>query len=1539
MKKLFSVVIMLFFVAILSACSLIGNNVDNEVPVITLTGGAATLIIGGTLEEPVCSVSDNLDTDLTCIKTGEVNVNILGEYTLAYNTVDTFGNAAIEKTFIVTVVGEDYVDTVVPVITLTGGKSTLTVGDSFEEPTCSVSDNLDTNLTCIKTGEVNVNIVGEYTLTYNASDTAGNAADEKTFVVTVVGEDYIDTEVPVITLTGGTNLVSVGEPFEVPTCSVTDNFDIDLTCIKTGEVDISVPGEYTLSFNVSDTAGNAAVERTFIIEVELNISTYRDYYNQLTNLGSFDITLNEVVIKEFINLMNDNEFIKSLYTLDGKYGSAEESYLTQQEIDEFYNIFGYFSDQIVRRDHFREQDFFYINGDFTYLDSAETILIGYTGNDLNVTIPAGVKTIGFGAMNNCKLISVIIPDSVEVISSSAFDENYITSITIPDSVRSIGMGAFDRSYLDTIIIEGVETRFNSMWEEIGFPKELASFIVTTEDGIEFNKFSGKITDYEGNLADLVIPSEIQGAQVTSLENHAFYNAGLDSVTIPESVTQIGYRAFYDNNLTEIVILGDDARFNDKWIEIGLPIELASFIFTTEDGIQFNKSNGEVTGFKGTQTSLEIPSEIDGVAVVSIGEEAFERNRTLTSVTIPDSVITIEKRAFASTKGNLVTVELGTGVQYIGYEAFKGHGITSVVIPESVVSIGYEAFYATNEISEPIVSIVINGEETRFDDIWADIGFPMELATFIINTEDGLQFNKITGEISSYNGTATSLVIPSEIDGVAVISIGKSAFDGNRIITSVTIPDSVITIKERAFASTKGNLVTLVLGNGVQVIEYEAFKGHGITGIVIPESVISIGAEAFHATNELDDPIVSVVINGVETRFDENWVKIGFPIDITTFVVTTEDGILFNKSTGEIIDYTGINPSLIIPAEIEGVAVTSIGENGINSDNLESLTIPESVTKIENYAFNLSNLSEIVILGDETRFDNAWEELGLPIELASFMFITVDGLQFNKNSGEITGYVGNLTSLVIPSIIDGVEVKSIGEYSFEGNREITSVTIPDSVLIIKDRAFASTKGTLDTLVLGSGVIVIEYGAFKGHGITEIVIPENVAIIGYQAFYPTNDLDDPIESILINGDDTRFDDEWFDIGLPIELAPFIVTTADGIVFNMNLGEIIEYEGILTTLVIPSTINSIPVTTIGYDVFYNKGLVNITIPESVIDIIFSAFSYNNFTEITILGVETRFDNSWTQIGFPIELASFVTITDEGLILNVNTGEIIGYNGTLTTLVIPSVINGIDVISIGEQAFEGNRVITSVTIPDSVKTIKNRAFASTKGTLVTLDLGNGVKDIGYEAFKGHGITSIVIPESVTSLGDNAFYPTNDLEDPIVSIVINGDASRFNERWLEIGLPIDLATFIVTTEDGLLFNKSTGEIFAYTGTLSVLVIPSVIDEIPVTQIGERIFEGNRTITSVTIPDSVITIKERAFASTKGTLVTLVLGNGVQIIEYEAFKGHGIAEIVIPESVISIGDYAFYPTNDLDDPIVSVVINGVATRFDNDWEDIGFPAE
>ncbi len=224
-------------------------------------------------------------------------------------------------------------------------------------------------------------------------------------------------------------------------------------------------------------------------------------------------------------------------------------------------------------------------------------------------------------------------------------------------------------------------------------------------------------------------------------------------------------------------------------------------------------------------------------------------------------------------------------------------------------------------------------------------------------------------------------------------------------------------------------------------------------------------------------------------------------------------------------------------------------------------------------------------------------------------------------------------------------------------------------------------------------------------------------------------------------------------------------------------------------------------------------------------------------------------------------------------------------------------------------------------------------------MDLGNGVKDIGYEAFKGHGITSIVIPESVTSLGDNAFYPTNDLEDPIVSIVINGDASRFNERWLEIGLPIDLATFIVTTEDGLLFNKSTGEIFAYTGTLSVLVIPSVIDEIPVTQIGERIFEGNRTITSVTIPDSVITIKERAFASTKGTLVTLVLGNGVQIIEYEAFKGHGIAEIVIPESVISIGDYAFYPTNDLDDPIVSVVINGVATRFDNDWEDIGFPAE
>ena len=105
----------------------------------------------------------------------------------------------------------------------------------------------------------------------------------------------------------------------------------------------------------------------------------------------------------------------------------------------------------------------------------------------------------------------------------------------------------------------------------------------------------------------------------------------------------------------------------------------------------------ITGYTGYADALEIPSEIDGKKVTSIGDVAFENCDSLTSVTIPDSVTTIGDGAFAWCD-SLTSVTIPDSVTTIGDWAFAWcDSLTSVTIPDSVESIGYQAFgYYYNE---------------------------------------------------------------------------------------------------------------------------------------------------------------------------------------------------------------------------------------------------------------------------------------------------------------------------------------------------------------------------------------------------------------------------------------------------------------------------------------------------------------------------------------------------------------------------------------------------------------------------------------------------------------------------------------------------------------------------------------------------------------------------------------------------------------------------------------------------------------------------
>ena len=232
-----------------------------------------------------------------------------------------------------------------------------------------------------------------------------------------------------------------------------------------------------------------------------------------------------------------------------------------------------------------------------------------------------------------------------------------------------------------------------------------------------------ITEYDGNGGDIEIPAEIDGLPVTKIGVHAFYQARVKNVTIPNSVTTIEHDAFsccddlisvtIPNGVTTIgkqAFLGCEALTN---ITIpGSVINIDGYTFagcyslesaTILDGVtnisecMFNGCRnlksvtiaGSVTSIGtfafNTCVSLENVTISNGVK--TIGNGAFRTCPSLTNITLPDSVTNIDKEAFAFCD-SLTDITIPDSVTSIGEGAFGGcNSLTSITIPSSVTSIG------------------------------------------------------------------------------------------------------------------------------------------------------------------------------------------------------------------------------------------------------------------------------------------------------------------------------------------------------------------------------------------------------------------------------------------------------------------------------------------------------------------------------------------------------------------------------------------------------------------------------------------------------------------------------------------------------------------------------------------------------------------------------------------------------------------------------------------------------------------------------------
>lgn len=229
-----------------------------------------------------------------------------------------------------------------------------------------------------------------------------------------------------------------------------------------------------------------------------------------------------------------------------------------------------------------------------------------------------------------------------------------------------------------------------------------------------------------------------------------------------------------------------------------------------------------------------------------------------------------------------------------------------------------------------------------------------------------------------------------------------------------------------------------------------------------------------------------------------------------------------------------------------------------------------------------------------------------------------------------------------------------------------------------------------------------------------------------------------------------------------ATFTVTVAaatNTFDFNLTTGTITKYNGTDTVVVIPSKINGVTVTTIGTDAFLGLNITSVTIPASVTEIGSNAFAgCTNLTSVTYGG---DWSNLTIQSGNPaVQDAANAPLFDFEFIPPDNTAVIVTnykYNGAAADVTIPSRYKGKPVTMIDHAAFH-NSAVTSVTIPDSVTSIHDSAFAYCS-SLTNISIPNSVTSIGSFAFEGcTKLESITLPSSLLTISEFLFYDCSQL-------------------------------------------------------------------------------------------------------------------------------------------------------------------------------------